>query len=66
MTEHVRLHYPTKAKVLAAIDYAREARLDVAGFEVTPDGTIRILTAAAFPAAPKDEFEAWDQSGKLG
>lgn len=66
MTEHARLHYPTKAKVQAAIENARAAGLDVAGFEVAPNGTIRVLTPAAFPAAPKDEFEAWDQAGKLG
>lgn len=65
MTDQPRLHYPTKAKVLAAIEYAREAQLDVAGFEVSPDGSIKVLTPAAFPAAPRDEFEAWDQSGKL-
>lgn len=66
MTAHAGLHYPTKAKVLAAIDMAKEAGLDVAGFEVKPDGTIKVLSAAAFPAAPRDEFEAWEQAGKLG
>lgn len=53
------------ASVKAAIATARDVGLDVAGFEVAPDGTIRILSSAAFPAAPRDEFEQWDQSGKL-
>ena len=65
MTEHARLNYPTKAKVHAALEYAREAGLDVAGFEVAPNGTIRVLTPAAFPAAPQDEFDKWDKAGKL-
>jgi len=44
----------------------RKLDLDVAGVEFHPGGVIRVLTPAAFPAAtPKDEFEAWAQSGKL-
>ena len=66
MGDLARLHYPTKAKVLAAVSNAREAGLDVAAIEVAPDGSIRILSPAAFPAAPRDEFEAWEQAGKLG
>ncbi len=66
MTAHSRLAYPSKAKVKGYVDLGRELGLEVAGFEVAPDGTIRILSAAAFPAHPKDEFEAWDQAGKLG
>lgn len=65
MTDQPRLHYPTKAKVLAAIEYARAAELDVAAIEVSPDGSIRVLTPSAFPALPRDEFEVWAQSGKL-
>lgn len=66
MNAPARFHYPTRAKVVAAAESARAAGLDVAAIEVAPDGSIRILSAAAFPAAPRDEFEAWDQAGKLG
>lgn len=65
MTAHARLHYPTKAKVCAAVEQAKAAGLDVAAIEVKPDGSIVILSAAAFPSAPRDEFEAWEQAGRL-
>ncbi len=60
-----KAHYPTKAKVLAQIEVARTAGLDVAAFEVSPDGTIRILGSSAFPSQARDEFEAWAKAGKL-
>ena len=37
--------YPTKAKITAAIQLARELGLDVAGFEISADGHIRIMEA---------------------
>ena len=61
--------YASKAKVRSAAETLNELRvagLDVAAIEVSPDGTIKILSSAAFPVAPRDEFEAWEQSGKLG
>jgi hypothetical protein len=65
MNASVRLRTISKERVKTAIDAAREADIDVAGFEVSPDGTIRVLGKAAFPVAPKDDFEKWDQSGLL-
>lgn len=62
MTAHTRLRPVCSKRIKAALDVAREAGIDVAGYEVSPDGTIRVLTAAAFPAAPRDEWEAWAQS----
>lgn len=62
-------HYPSKAKLRSAAETLHELRaqgLDVAALEVSPDGTIKVLSSAAFPVAPRDEFEAWEQSGKLG
>ena len=58
--------YPSKARVRAAFDNARELGLDPVSFKVSPDGSIQVFDARAFPAAPRDEFEAWDQAGKLG
>lgn len=66
MTKHVRLRTISKERIKTAVDAAREANVDIAGFEVSPDGTIRILGPQAFPALPKDEFEKWAQSGALG
>lgn len=61
VTEYARL--PALRK---AMDDMRKLELDVAAVELAPGGVIRILTSKAFPSAPKDEFEAWEQSGRLG
>lgn len=66
MNAQPRLRYPSDRRIKAAVATARAAGLDVAAIEVSPDGSIRILGPQAFPAAPRDEFEAWEQSGKLG
>ena len=63
MTEHSKLHYPTKAKVEHAIRMARLAGIEAIGsIELCPDGTIRI--AAANPSVPtvgtpEDEIARW-------
>jgi len=58
--------YAPKAKVRAVVDYARDAGLDVCSIKVSPDGSIQVFDARAFPAAPRDEWEAYEQAGKLG
>ena len=35
--------YPTKAAIQRAVETARSVGLDVAGYEVKPDGTIRVF-----------------------
>jgi hypothetical protein len=57
--------YPGKCVIRRAVENARELGLDVAAIEVAPGGVIRILTPAAFAQAPKDDFEALVQEGKL-
>lgn len=57
--------YAGKVALKRAIEWAREFEIEVAGFEMRPDGTIRVLDARAFPAQPADEFEAWERAGKL-
>jgi hypothetical protein len=54
-----KAHYPTKAKIKAAVEVARELKLDVAGFEVSPDGSIRIFESRAQPK-PGNEFDRWE------
>jgi hypothetical protein len=55
-----KAHYPTKPKIKLAVETARELGLDVAGFEICPDGTVRVMEARAKPAAVTDfdRFEA--------
>lgn len=70
MNAHARVQgkpsYPGKVAIRHAVEAARALGLDVAGFEVSPNGTIRVLDRAAIPAEPKDEFEEWLAAGKLG
>jgi hypothetical protein len=50
--------YPHKAKVLSYVQIARDLGLDVAGFEVSPNGSIRVFEAPAAPAtAPQSDFD---------
>lgn len=41
--------YATKAKIKMLVEVARELKLDVAGIEVSPDGSIRVIEARAVP-----------------
>ncbi len=59
--------YPGKVAIRHAQEAARAMGIVPAGLEICPDGTIRIFDRASLPsAAPKDEFEEWLHSGKLG
>ena len=60
-----RPNYPGKVAIRQAVERARAVGLDVGGFDLLPDGTIRVLDVRVF-AAPKDEFARWDQAGLLG
>ena len=51
--------YPTKAKIRQMIEAARACGLDVCGFEVSPDGAIRIMEARV-PAAVATDFDRWE------
>ncbi len=59
--------YPGKVAIRHAKEAAEAMGIKPAGLEICPDGTIRIFDRASIPeAAPKDEFEEWLQSGRLG
>lgn len=61
-----RARYATKAVIARMVKTGTAIGLDVVGFEALPDGTIRVIDRSAVPAPPPaDEFEAWDQQGKL-
>lgn len=52
--------YPTTAKIVGMVKAARSLGLDVAGFEVSRDGTIRIVEARALPkqhGEPANDFD---------
>lgn len=50
MNAHTSFRYPRKAEITRTVDAAKACGLDVAGIEVAPDGTIRILEARAVTA----------------
>lgn len=55
----LKARYPTKAKIKAAVEIARELGLDVAGFEVSPDGSIRVLESRIVPQ-PGNDFDRFE------
>lgn len=58
--------YPGKVAIKRAVEAARAAGLDVAGFDILPNGTIKVFDRTIIAAQPKDEFEEWEAAGKLG
>ena len=57
--------YPGAVAIKRLVKAARDSGLDVAGLEVAPDGTIRIMEARAVPKPEEDLFEKLDAAGKL-
>jgi hypothetical protein len=57
--------YPGKVAIRHAIQAARANGIDVAGFEVLPDGTIRIMDARAVPTQPTSLFDQLEASGEI-
>jgi len=57
----IKPRYPNKPKIKAMVDIARELGFDVAGFEVSPDGSIRVFEARAAPAAPAEQVSDFDR-----
>jgi len=50
--------YPTKAKIARALDAAREAGIKIGGYEIAPDGTIRVLSEAS-ASRPVSAYDEW-------
>jgi len=50
--------YPGKVAIRHVVEAAKSLGIDVAGIEVTPDGTIRVLESRAMPKS-EDLFEKW-------
>lgn len=51
--------YATQVAIRRAMNAARQAGLDVAGIEVSPDGTIRVFDVRAAKQDPPDLYEQW-------
>jgi glycosylphosphatidylinositol transamidase (GPIT) subunit GPI8 len=58
--------YPGKVAMRRALQVARDNGIDVAGFEVTPEGVIRIIEARAVPQEPKSLYDKLVAAGRLG
>lgn len=57
MNAPAKFRYPRKAQIERMVEAAKACGLDVAGFEVSPEGHIRIIEARAVPSAPANDFE---------
>lgn len=60
-----RPHYPSSATLLRTVAAARASGIDVAGIELSRDGSIRILEARSLPEGPSTEFDIWNKAGLL-
>lgn len=60
-----RRAYPRKAEIARTLEAARDFGLDVRGFEVSPDGTIKILDARRSDGSVESEIERWKAEGRL-
>lgn len=60
-----RRDYPGKVAIRHAVEAAKACGLDVAGIEVNPDGSIRVVEARALPAEKPGLFEQLEAQGKI-
>jgi len=63
-----RRAYPGKVAIRHVVQAARDLGLDVAGIEVTLDGTIRVIEARAVPqptTGPQSLFDQLEAEGKI-
>lgn len=57
MTAQAKPRYPRKGQIERVVAAAKACGLDVAGFDVSPDGTIRIMEARAVKPPPISDFD---------
>lgn len=56
MNAPAKIRYPRKDAIKRLVAAAKDCGLDVAGFEVSPDGSIRIMEARAVNV-PANDFD---------
>lgn len=61
-TRRARAVYPGKVAIRHVVEVARDLGLDVAGIEVTPDGTIRAIDARALTKPAEDDLFAQEEA----
>ena len=64
-TVQQRRSYPGKVAIRHVVEAAKACGLDVAGVEVNPDGTIRVVEARAMPSGPESLFDQLERQGKI-
>lgn len=52
--------FPTKALIARTVAAARACGIDVAGFEVSAGGQIRVFDARAQASRPDNDFDRWE------
>jgi hypothetical protein len=52
--------YATKAMIKRAVDGARQAGLEFAGIELSPDGTIKLLPVGK--TQPTNAYDRWQET----
>lgn len=57
MTAQAKIRYPRRAQIERIVEAAKACGIDVAGFEVSPEGHIKIIEARAMPTVPANDFE---------
>ena len=57
--------YPGKVAIRHAVEAARACDIDVAGVEISPDGTIRIVSARAEPQQDESLYDKLKREGKI-
>ena len=60
----MKRRYARRAEITRAIEAAKACGIEVSGIEVSPDGSIKVLSGAA-AAASQSEFDQWEQAGRL-
>ena len=66
--KHSRLtvrDYPSDRAIQHVVRVAKKLGIDVAGVEVSPDGTIRAIDARALPQRPASLYDRLEAEGKL-
>lgn len=65
MTSNRPRQYASRAEIKRIVAAVREAGIAVEVVEVTPDGTIRVMSADAKQAPPEDAYEKWSRENPL-
>lgn len=60
MSKAARPSYAQKAHIKRLVEALREAGMNPAAAEFSPDGHVRLMEAGALPADRGDEFSRWE------